>query len=208
MIFLLLKIPTAAVKVIGAGLATGLGFAMKDILNNFFYGVQLMSGRVRVGDFIECDGIRGKVDSINYQSTQIIASDGSVMAFPNATLFNKNFKNLTKNHSYELLSFDVGVKYGVNVDEVRGIIQEALEPLKKKDVYGRDIVDPKYGIQVRFKDFGDNSVNLSVYQYITVEEHYAYPARAKELIYNALNEHGIEIPFPQRDLYIKSMPQE
>ena len=207
-IFLILKIPGGAIKVIGAGLATGLGFAMKDILNNFFYGVQLMSGRVRVGDFIECDGIRGKVDSINYQSTQIIASDGSVMAFPNATLFNKNFKNLTKNHSYELLSFDVGVKYGVNVDEVRGIIQEALEPLKKKDVYGRDIVDPKYGIQVRFKDFGDNSVNLSVYQYITVEEHYAYPARAKELIYNALNEHGIEIPFPQRDLYIKSMPQE
>ena len=208
MIFLLLKIPTAAVKVIGAGLATGLGFAMKDILNNFFYGVQLMSGRVRVGDFIECDGIRGKVDSINYQSTQIVASDGSVMAFPNATLFNKNFKNLTKNHSYELLSFDVGVKYGVDVDQVRGIIQEALEPLRKKDVYGRDIVDPKYGIQVRFKDFGDNSVNLSVYQYITVDEHYAYPARAKELIYNALNAHGIEIPFPQRDLYIKSMPQE
>ncbi len=206
-IFVILKIPTAAIKVIGAGLATGLGFAMKDILNNFFYGVQLMSGRVRVGDFIECDGIRGKVDSISYQSTQIIASDGSVMAFPNATLFNKNFKNLTKNHSYELLSFDVGVKYGVDVDKVRGIIQEALEPLKKKDVYGRDIVDPNYGIQVRFKDFGDNSVNLSVYQYITVEEHYTYPARAKELIYNALNANGIEIPFPQRDLYIKTMPE-
>ena len=206
-IFVLLKIPTAAVKVIGAGLATGLGFAMKDILNNFFYGVQLMSGRLRVGDFIECDGIRGKVDSISYQSTQIIASDGSVMAFPNATLFNKNFKNLTRNHSYELVSFDVGVKYGVQVDEVRTIIQEALEPLKTKDVYGRDVVDPAYGIQVRFKDFGDNSVNLSVYQYITVEEHYTYPAKAKELIYNALNAHGIEIPFPQRDLYIKSMPE-
>ena len=205
-IFVLLEIPTAAVKVIAAGLATGLGFAMKDILNNFFYGVQLMSGRVRVGDFIECDGIRGKVDSINYQSTQIVASDGSVMAFPNASLFNKNFKNFTKNHSYELLSFDVGVKYGVDVDKVRSIIQEALVPLEKKDVYGRDIVDPKYGIQVRFKDFGDNSVNLSVYQYITVEEHYTYPARAKELIYNALNANGIEIPFPQRDLYIKSVP--
>ena len=206
-IFILLQIPTAAIKVIGAGLATGLGFAMKDILNNFFYGIQLMSGRVRVGDFIECDGIRGKVDSISYQSTQIIASDGSVMAFPNASLFNKNFKNFTKNHSYELLSFDVGVKYGVDVDKVRTIIQEALESLEKKDVYGRDIVDPKYGIQVRFKDFGDNSVNLSVYQYITVEEHYTYPARAKELIYNALNANGIEIPFPQRDLYIKSMPE-
>ncbi len=207
-IFVLLKIPTAAVKVVAAGLATGLGFAMKDILNNFFYGVQLMSGRVRVGDFIECDGIRGEVDSINYQSTQIIASDGSVMAFPNASLFNKNFKNFTKNHSYELLSFDVGVKYGVDVEKVRSIIQEALKPLQKKDKYGRDIVEPKFGIQVRFKDFGDNSVNLSVVQYITVEEHFSYPARAKEKIYNALNANGIEIPFPQRDLYIKSMPAE
>ena len=206
-IFILLRIPTTAVKVIGAGLATGLGFAMKDILNNFFYGIQLMSGRLRVGDFIECDGIRGKVDSISYQSTQIVAADGAVMAFPNATLFNKNFKNLTKNHSYEMLSFDVGVKYGVNVDEVRQIILQALEPLKVKDVYGRDVIDPAFGIQVRFKDFGDNSVNLSVYQFTTVEEHYTYPAKAKELIYNALNEHGIEIPFPQRDLYIKSMPE-
>ena len=207
-IFLLLKIPTAAVKVIAAGLATGLGFAMKDILNNFFYGVQLMSGRVRVGDSIECDGVRGTVDSINYQSTQIIASDGSVMAFPNASLFNRNFKNFTKNHFYELLSFDVGVKYGVDVAKVRNIILEALEPLKEKDKFGHDIVDPKHETEVRFKDFGDNSVNLSVIQYITVEEHFSYPARAKEKIYNALNANGIEIPFPQRDLYIKSMPTE
>ncbi len=207
-LFAILKIPTAAIKVIGAGLATGLGFAMKDILNNFFYGVQLMSGRLRVGDFVECDGIRGKVDSITYQTTQIVAGDGSVMAFPNSTLFNKNFKNLTKNHSYELLSFPVGVKYGVDVEKVRSIIIEALLPLQKKDKYGRDILDSKFGIQVRFQDFGDNSVNLSVVQFVSVEEKLAYASRAKEAIYNALNANGIEIPFPQRDLYIKSMPGE
>ena len=205
-LFILLKIPTAAVKVVAAGLATGLGFAMKDILNNFFYGVQLMSGRLRVGDFIECDGIRGKVDSINYQTTSIVSSDGAVLAFPNATLFNKNFKNLTRNNSYEMLTFDVGVKYGVDVEEVRQIILNALEPLRVKDKYGREVVDPKRGIQVRFKDFGDNSVNLTVYQFTTVDEHYTYAAKAKELVYNALNEHGIEIPFPQRDLYIKQIP--
>ena len=45
-------------------------------------------------------------------------------------------------------------------------------------------------------------------RFITVEEHYTYPARAKELIYNALNANGIEIPFPQRDLYIKAMPEK
>ena len=207
-VFVLLKIPTGAVKVVGAGLATGLGFAMKDILNNFFCGIQLMSGRLRVGDFIECEGVRGRVDSISYQSTQIIATDGSVMAFPNSTLFNKNFKNLTKNHSYELVSIPVGVKYGIDVDAVRKVIKDALQPLLVKDTYGRDIVEPNFGIQVRFDDFGDNSVNLTVLQCITVDEHYTYPARAKELIYNALNDNGIEIPFPQRDLHIKMDKQE
>ena len=205
-LFIMLKIPTTAIKVVGAGLATGLGFAMKDILNNFFYGVQLMSGRLRVGDYIECDGIRGKVDSINYQSTQIIAEDGAVMAFPNATLFNKNFKNLTRNHSYEMLKFEVGVKYGSDVEQVRQIIIDAMAPLRGRDKYGHEIVEPKFGIQVRFLGFGDNSVNLQVIQYTTVEEHYTFAAKAKEVIYNALNEHGIEIPFPQRDVYLKSMP--
>ena len=207
-LFALLKIPTAAIKVIGAGLATGLGFAMKDILNNFFYGVQLMSGRLRVGDYVECDGIRGKVDSITYQTTQIVAGDGSVMAFPNSTLFNKNFKNLTKNHSYELLSFPVGVKYGSDVEKVRQIILEALIPLQKKDKYGRDILDSKFGVQIRFQDFGDSSVNLSVVQFVSVEEKFAYAARAKEAVYNALNANNIEIPFPQRDLYIKTIPEK
>ncbi|MBR5702826.1 MAG: mechanosensitive ion channel [Bacteroidales bacterium] len=207
-LFALLKIPTAALKVIGAGLATGLGFAMKDILNNFFYGVQLMSGRLRVGDFVECDGIRGKVDSITYQTTQIVAGDGSVMAFPNSTLFNKNFKNLTRNHSYEMLKFPVGVKYGVDVEKVRSIIIEALLPLQKKDKYGRDILDSKFGVQVRFEEFGDNSVNLSVVQFVSVEERFTYASRAKEAVYNALNANGIEIPFPQRDLYIKTLPEK
>ena len=206
-LFILLKIPTAAGSVVAAGLATGLGFAMKDILNNFFYGVQLMSGRLRVGDSIECDGIRGKVTNISYQSTQIVSTDGALMTFPNATLFNKNFKNLTRNNSYELLTFEVGVKYGVDVEEVRQIILEALKPLQVKDRYGREVVDPKRGIEIRFKEFGDSSVNLQIVQYTSVEEHFTYAAKAKELVYNALNANGIEIPFPQRDLYVKELPK-
>ncbi|MBQ5944001.1 MAG: mechanosensitive ion channel [Bacteroidales bacterium] len=202
----MLKIPTSALKTIGAGLAAGMGFAMKDILNNFFYGIQLMSGRLRVGDKVECDGVRGTVDSINYQSTQIISEEGSIMAFPNANLFNKNFKNLTKNHSYELLKLPFGVKYGTDVDMVRKLIVKALKTLQKKDVYGNDIVDPKFGVQVRFMDFGDNSVNLSVYQFVTVESKYSYASKAKEIIYNTLNSNGIEIPFPQRDVYVKTVP--
>lgn len=81
--------------------------------------MQLMSGRLRVGDYIECDGIRGKVDNITYQSTQIEAVDGSIMAFPNSSLFAKNFKNLTRNNSYEFLGLPVGVAYGTDVDHAR-----------------------------------------------------------------------------------------
>ena len=205
--FVMLKIPTSAITIVSTGLATGVGFALKDVLNNFFYGIQLMSGRLRVGDVIECDDIRGSVDSMSYQSTQILSTDGAIIAIPNSTLFSKNFKNLTRNHAYELLKIPVGVKYGTDVDKVREILTEALKELQVKDKYGRDVVDPKHGVTVRFQGFGDSSVDLMVCQYTTVESHFTYASKAKEIIYNALNENGIEIPFPQQDLYIKEVPK-
>ena len=202
----LLNIPTKSLSVITAGLAAGLGFAMKDILNNFFYGVQLMSGRLRVGDYIECDGVRGKVDSITYQSTQIEAIDGSVMAFPNSSLFAKNFKNLTRNNSYEFLGLPVGVAYGTDVEQTRQVILNALAPLRRADKFGRPVVEESYGIKVVLNGFGDSSVDLVVKQYVLVDQRVGYIAAANERIYNALNESGIEIPFPQRDINIRQIP--
>ena len=206
-VFVMLKIPTSALTIITTGLATGIGFAMKDVLNNFFYGVQLMGGRVRVGDTIECDGIRGVVQSLSYQSTQVAAEDGSVIAFTNTALFNKNFKNLTRNNHYERVSFIVGVKYGTDVEKARDVILEALKPLQVKDKYGRNVVDPKRNINVRLSNFGDSSVDISVSLFATVDAHYTFAAQAKEAIYNAFNENGIEIPFPQQDVYIKETPK-
>lgn len=206
MAIMLLKIPMGAISIVAAGLATGIGLALKDVLNNFIYGIQLMSGRLRVGDYIECDGVRGKVDSISYQSTQIETIDGAVMAFTNASLFSSNFKNLTRNNSYELVKIPVGVGYGANVSKVRDLLSEALQSLQKTDKYGRYVLDPKKPITVAFSDFGDSSVDLVVKQYVLVEEGPAYIAKAKEIIYNTLNENHIEIPFPQRDVYIRQIP--
>lgn len=200
----ILKIPTNSLKVIAAGLAAGLGFAMKDILNNFFYGVQLMSGRLRVGDTIECDGIRGTVDNISYQTTTIKAIEGSLIAFPNSTLFSKTFKNLTKSDSYEYIALPVGVAYGTDVDKARRVILRAMRPLCKPDKFGRDIVKPSYGIQVTIKGFGDSSVDLNVKQYVLVDQRYNFVARANEIIYKALADNGIQIPFPQVDVHMKS----
>ena len=202
----LLRIPTKSLSVVSAGLAAGLGFAMKDILNNFFYGVQLMSGRLRVGDTLECDGIRGVVDNISYQTTTIKAIDGSLIAFPNSVLFSKTFKNLTRNESYEYLTIPVGVAYGTDVDKARRIILKSLNPLLKSDKFGRPMVRSDYGVQIVLSKFGDSSVDLLVKQYVLVEQRFAYLAKANEAIYKALNDNGIQIPFPQRDIYIKQLP--
>ncbi len=201
----MLKIPSTAISVISAGLATGVGFAMKDLLENFFYGISLMTGRVRVGDFIECDGIRGKVDSITYQSTQVVTADGCVIAFLNSSLFSKNFKNITKNHSYEMVKVPVGIAYGTNVNEVRNYIVEAVKQQAEKAPDGRDILNLEKPINVVLDEFGDNSVNLFVTYWVLVEQKFAMTGRIKEAIYNTLNAHNIEIPYPQRDLHIRTI---
>ena len=203
----LLNVPTKSMSMIATGLAAGLGFAMKDILNNFFYGIQLMSGRLRGGDIIECDGIRGVVDNISYQTTTIRAVDGSLIAFPNSTLFAKSFKNLTRSDSYEYIPLKVGVAYGTDVDQARKVILKALKPLCKPDKFGRDVVKPSYGIQIVLDGFGDSSLDLLVKQFVLVDQRYVFLSKAHELIYKALADNGIEIPFPQRDVYIKQVPE-
>jgi len=204
MFIMIFKIPIGALSVIAAGLATGLGLAMKDILNNFIYGIQLMSGRLREGDRVECDGVRGKVANISYQSTEIEAEDGSLIAFTNTTLFNKNFKNLTRNSPYEYAAIMVGVSYGTDVDFARKVLLDALDSVKGEDKYGRQLIRPDYGIQITLNDFGDNSINLKVKQFVIVEQKYNILAKEYEIIYKTLNENGISIPFPQRDLHIIS----
>ena len=175
---------------------------MKDILNNFIYGMQLMSGRLRVGDRIECEGIRGKVANISYQSTQIEAEDGSLIVFTNTTLFNKNFKNLTRNSPYEYAAIMVGISYGSDVEKARTVLLQALRQTQGRDKFGRELIEPKYGIKVTLDDMAESSLNLKIKQFVIVEEKYALLAKQKELIYNTLNENGISIPFPQRDIHI------
>ena len=74
--------------------------------------------------------------------------------------------------------------------------------MKTKDNYGREVVDPTYGIYIRFADFGDSSVNVAVKQYVLVAERIGYVDRCKELIYKLLNDNGISIPFPQCDIHM------
>ena len=205
-IFLMFHVPSTGIEIVTGGLATGMGFASKSLIENFFYGISLMSGRVRVGDYIECDGITGKVESISYQSTQLLTLDGSIVAILNSDLFSKNFKNLTRNHQYELTKIAFGVAYGSNVDEVRQVVLEGCQPLCKTLPDGRHVVDPQKPLSVTFSDFGASSVDLYLVAWVLVDQRIGFIASAKERIYDTLNAHHIEIPFPQQDVYIRQAP--
>lgn len=196
---LVMNINSNGILVAMGGLSTGVGFALKDTLENLFYGVSLMTGRLHIGDVIECDGVRGRVVDISYQSTMIEATDGSVIAFLNNQLFTKNFKNLTRNHHYEVVRVSVGVAYGTDVEHARKVMIAAVEKL--------NVYDRKRGVKVVVEELGDNSVNLGVVVWVPVETKLYSVSGIYEAVYNALNAEGIPIPFPQRDLHLVDVPE-
>lgn len=181
---------------ISAGLSTGIGFAMKDILENLYYGISLMAGRIKVGDYISIDGTKGTVRNISYTSTTVEALDGSVISYQNSQLFSKNYKNLTRNHGNVLSIIPIGVAYGTRVPEVKGAIDTAVTKLNKQNYI-------KY-LKTVFAGFGDNSIDFKILAWVDSRKQTYAEGDIMEAVYNALNDKDIEIPYPQRDIHIVS----
>ena len=188
----ILHVSNTWIVVVSGGLSTGIGFAMKDILENIYYGISLMAGRVKIGDYIVVDNIRGKVSSISYTSTMLEAIDGSVIAFQNSQLFTKNYKNMTKNHGYELDILEVGVAYGTNIKKTQRLLEEAIGKL--------DFISQRRPPHVVLKSFDDSAINLKILVWVPVLTQYYDDGRVLECVYDTLNQNHIEIPFPQREV--------
>ena len=190
----LLHVNNTWLVVVSGGLSTGVGFALKDIIENIYYGISLMAGRVKVGDYIYCDGTRGRVSSINFTSTLLEAVDGSVIAFQNSQLFTKNYKNLTKNHGYELHILEVGVAYGTDIKHCKEVLVTALKKL--------DFLQKGKEPNIVLKSFDDSAINLKILVWVPVLTQYMDDGSVLECVYDTLNENNIEIPFPQRDIHL------
>lgn len=196
----ILHVSNTWLVVVSGGLSTGIGFAMKDILENIYYGISLMAGRMKIGDYIQCDGIRGRVSSISYTSTMLEATDGSVIAFQNSQLFTKNYKNMTKNHGYELDILEVGVAYGSDIPKVKQMLVDAIGKLP--------CIDPERKPRIVLKEFGDSSINLKILVWVPVLTQYVNDGEIMECVYETLNKNGVEIPFPQREITIRHAGSE
>ena len=183
---------------ISGGLSTGIGFASKDIIENIYYGASLMTGRIKVGDWIQVDGTMGKVASISYTSTIVESLYGEIITFQNSQLFTKNYKNLTRNHGYILALVPFGVAYGTKVGQVKGLIEEAVQNLKHQ------WMDNSKKVKVVMTEMADSSVNFKLIVWVDAVKKTHVVSDILICIYETLNNNGIEIPFPQRDVHLIS----
>ena len=183
---------------ISGGLSTGIGFASKDIIENIYYGASLMAGRIKVGDWIEIDGTMGKVTSINYTSTIIESLYGEIITFQNSQLFTKNYKNLTRNHGYVLAVVPFGVSYGSNLKQVTTLVEDAVNNLHHK------WMDPDKKVKSVVSEMADSSINFKLFVWADAPKKSYVVSDVLKCVYDTLNDHGIQIPFPQRDVHIIS----
>ncbi len=183
-----------------AGIA--LGFAAKDTLANFISGIFILADApYRVGQYIIIDGTtRGVVTEIGMRSTRLLTRDNVEVTVPNAVIGNAKIVNESSGPSPRMrVRVMVGVAYGSNVD----LVKEVLMTCATNVAYTSDDQEPA----VRFRAMGESSLDFQVLVWM---KHPAFRGRVVDelntKIYKALEAAGVEIPFPQRDLHIKSWP--
>ena len=193
----IMNISMAWLLVVTGGLSTGIGFASKDIIENIYYGITLMAGRIKVGDWIQVDGTMGKVNSISYTSTVVESLYGEIITFQNSQLFSKNYKNLTRNHGYVLQVVPYSVAYGSNLQQVIELVDGAVNQMKHK------WMDRSKQVKSVVGELADSGINSKMFVWADAVKKSYVVSDVLNCIYDTLNQHGIEIPFPQQDVHIK-----
>lgn len=183
-------------KVLGAlGIASvAIGFAFKDIFENFFAGILLLwKFPFEDGDFIECEDIKGKVEEVTIRMSKIRQTDGVLVVLPNSYLFKNPVYVLTTNDQRRT-DLMVGIGYDEKVEEAIPVIEKALQSC--------ETVNQDRGFQIFPKSFGASSVDIEVAWWCDATPLGVRKSRGEVVpaIKQALDEAGIEIPYPYRTL--------
>jgi small-conductance mechanosensitive channel len=157
-----------------------------------------MAGRIKVGDWIQVDGTMGKVTKISYTSTVVESLYGEVITFQNSQLFTKNYKNLTRNHGYVLAVVKYSVAYGSNLQQVIELVETAVNLMKHK------WIDKTKRAKSVVGELADSGINLKLFIWVDAPKQSYAISDVLNTIYDTLNQNGIEIPYPQQDVHIKS----
>lgn len=191
-----------SVLIIFGALGVGIGFGLQNIANNFISGVILLIERpVKVGDIIDVGGELGTVERISIRATTLRKFDQTQAIVPNGDLISTTVTNWTHDDRRVRVDFIVGVAYGSDTRLVERLIREAVNGHEKI------LDDPEP--RIFFFEFGDSSLNFRILCYVAdISERFATLSDLHFQIDEAFREHDVEIPFPQRDLHLRSIDQE
>ena len=204
----------SSLAIIAGALSVGIGFGLQNIVSNFVSGIILMFEKsIKVGDYIQIDeNTRGEVIDISMRSTIIRTNDNIDIIVPNQAFIQNNVINWTMKDDIVRFRIPFGVAYGSNIDKVEEVVLNSITKSTIPFIKGGKLFDSNVEPRVIFIEMGDSSLNFELFIWVRGE----YAKKPKrviseflKVIYNGLNEAGIEIPFPQQDLHIRdSIPFE
>ncbi len=194
----------SSLTVILGALSVGIGFGLQNMVSNFISGIILMlENSIRIGDYVEISqDLKGVVKDIQMRSTTIVTNDNIEVIVPNQTLFQNNVINWTLTEKVRRFRIPFSVAYGTRVEDVIDVVLGALE---KSDLnYLRNVKGREP--EVKMVAMNDSSVDFNLDVWVAGDD-VLYPRKTTSrfliMIYNALYEHGIQIPFPQLDVHFK-----
>ncbi|MHC4955745.1 MAG: mechanosensitive ion channel family protein [Planctomycetota bacterium] len=188
----------SALGTIVAALSVGIGFGLQDVVSNFISGIILLFERpIRVGDTIEVGPNRGLVRQINIRATTVQTRDNIFLLVPNRDLISQPVVNYGYEDPKLRISVPVGVSYDSDPEQIRDILMKIAG--EHKNVLRHPLP------MVEFTEFGDSSLNFRLLVWIQrAEQKQRITSDLNFAIFAAFSEANVEIPFPQRDLHVRS----
>ncbi|WP_424981724.1 mechanosensitive ion channel domain-containing protein [Maritalea sp. S77] len=187
-----------SLAIVAGALSLGIGFGLQNVVSNFVSGlIMLVERPIKVGDFVQASGFSGTVSKISVRATEINTIHNQTIIIPNSDFINAPVGNWTHKIRSGRVDIPIGVAYGSDLELVRELLLEAAHDhenvLKRPEPF------------VFFEGFGDSSINFQLR--VHVNDYTIYPRVQTDLLFTidkVFREQSIEIPFPQRDLHLRS----
>ena len=189
----------SSLAIVAASLGVGVGFGLQNIINNFVSGIIILAERpISIGDRIDVAGVAGRVTKIQLRSTTVVTNDNITMIVPNADFISNTVTNWSHGDPKVRIRVPIGVAYGTDLKLLQNLLLESAVE------HPKTLKNPPP--LVMFTEFGDNSLNFELA--VWTEEMTATPihftSQMNFIIEKKLRNNDIEIPFPQRDLHVRS----
>ncbi len=196
--FQFLGVDFTGLAVIFGFLSVGVGFGLQNITSNFISGLIVLFERpISVGDRVVVNGIEGDIEEINIRATKVKTLENISIIVPNSDFVSKDVINYSHGDPTFKLIIDVGVAYDSDLD----LVLQALDEVARESTS----VMKRRKHDIHLRSFGDSAWNMKLIVWIpNVKNRYAIQNELNQAILRKFNEHGIDIPFPQHDIHIKS----